>query len=69
MSPYQELAELLPPDLSAVERERRVSTAAALFRQAIFTLECQGMPGPLVVAIANHVIASENTSRASQGAR
>jgi len=61
---------MLSADLSPVERDRRVTTAAALIRQAILTVECQGgMSGEAVLAVAKYVLASEEIARASQGAR
>lgn len=68
-SSYVPIYDLLPADLSREEKERRVTTAVALFRQAIFSLECQGMPGAAVLAAAQYAIDSEGVSRASQEAR
>ena len=68
MTPLQ-ICDLLPGDLSPEERSRRVMAAAALFRQALFTLEVQGLPGPAVMAVAQYVLDHEAVVRAAQEAR
>lgn len=69
MRSYLPICEMLPDSLTPAERERRVTTVIALIRQAIFTVESQGMPGDAVIAIAEYVLESEKASRASQEAR
>ena len=69
MSAYLTIAAMLPADLPLADRERRVSTASALFRQAFFTLEMHGMPADAVMAVAKHVLDSEAVARASQANR
>lgn len=68
MTGYREIAAMLPDNLPLDVRYGRIVTASALFRQAMFTLETQGMPGPVVMAVVRHVLATEATSRAAQEA-
>jgi len=63
------ICDMLPADLTQADKYRRVTTAESLFRQSIYTLECQGMPAEAVLAILAYVAESEAIIRGRQAAR
>ena len=52
---YNAIGELLPPEMSGAEKDSRITTAASLFRQVVYTLECQGLPRKAVMAVLDLV--------------